>query len=133
MDEPNVDAFCRALRKHGLSLLDGVEDRLRDILDQHLRRSDICYSESITADLESAWDDKPAAAVEAALESYLHVVREWLEGVLGPDSLLPWTLAEVSDEQRWELYFAVDLIQLRQAPEAVAALVAAATAPKSAD
>lgn len=128
-EEPKVDAFCRALRERGLSLLDGVDDRLRGILDHHLRRSDLCYSESITADLESAWDDGPEPAVEAALESYLHVVREWLEGILGPDSLFPWSRAEVSDELRWELYYAIDLLQLRHAPDAVAALASAASEP----
>jgi hypothetical protein len=127
--EPNVEAFCRALRKHGLTLLDGVDTRLQGIIDQQLRHSEMCYSESITADLESAWDDGPLPAVSVALESYLHVIREWLEGILGPDSLFSWCRADVTDEQRWELYYSVDLIQLREVSEVASALVAAASEP----
>ncbi|MBX9678589.1 MAG: hypothetical protein K2X38_07475 [Gemmataceae bacterium] len=55
--------------------------------------------------------------------------QKWLGGILGPDSLFPWSRADVSEELRWELYYGVDLIQLRQTPEAVSLLAAAAVEP----
>ncbi len=128
-NEPNVEAFCRELCEHGLKLLDGVDPRLRDIIDLQLRLSDLCYSECITADLESGWYDGPEQAVRAGLESYLHVVRERLEGLLGPDAMFPWCKAGLTDEERGELYYAVDVIQLREVPEITSQLAAAAAEP----
>lgn len=32
-DEPNVEAFCFELRKRGIQLLDGVDQRLFKIID----------------------------------------------------------------------------------------------------
>lgn len=128
-EEPNVRAFGRALREHGLLLLVGVDERLQGFLADQLNHSDICYSASIVTDLNAAWDDGPEAAVLAALESYLFVVREWLDGWLGPDSLFPWDVTGISDEERFELYSTVQLVQLRDDAEIVAVLASAALEP----
>jgi hypothetical protein len=71
--------------------------------------------------------------VAAALESYLHVVREWLEGLLGPESLFPWYLADLTAEDRGESCDAVGLIQLREVPDVVSALEHAASQPNSSE
>jgi hypothetical protein len=107
-EEPNVPAFCRELRKEGAKLLDGVDPRLLDFITLELRQTDLCCSESITAVLESEWCFGPEEAVKAALEWWPDVIRDRLDGLFGPDSLFPWKQAGVSDDERGELYYAVE-------------------------
>jgi len=128
-EEPNVQAFCGEVRKQGAKLLDGVDPRLIDFITLELRQTDLCYSESITAVLESEWCFGPEEAVKAALEWWPDAIRHRLDGLFGPDSLFPWKQAGVSDDERGSLYSAVDEIQLRLDDAALASLVSAASQP----
>ena len=127
VEEPDSAAFCRKLRELGAGLFDGVDPRLLPFLTLEIQETDLCHSESVTIGLESEWCFGPERAVNVAIDSWLDVVRDRLDGLFGPDSTFPWKQTDVGGEEQADIYLAIDAIQLRRDPDLIAKLIAVAS------
>jgi hypothetical protein len=122
----NWNAFYRELGKIGPKLLDGLNPGFYDWVSEQASNSDAFWSEAMCRTLEAWWDDDPKQAIQETLSLWLENVKQHLNQILGPHSLIPWENLGGTKKEKQELQRSIKQIQLKSDSELVKRLVAAA-------
>jgi hypothetical protein len=130
---PNWGAFYVQLGITGPKFLTRVPAGLEDYIEMEARGTDSFYSDSIEGTLTSLWDEDPKMAVWAAVQEWGNNVREYLDEITGPWSLIPWDELKIGEDEQQKLRDSSAQIGLKRRNDLIDELVAAAREPSDED
>ena len=132
-NSPNWGAFYVQLGITGPKFLTRVPAGLEGFIEMEARGTDSFYSDSIEGTLEALWDEDPEMAVWEAVKEWVNNVREYLDEITGPWSLIPWDELKIDESQQQELRISSAQIGLQRRKDLIDELVAAAREPRDDD
>lgn len=117
----------------GPKFLTNIPPGLEGFVEMEARGTDSFYSDSIEGTLTALWDEDPNRAVWEAVLEWGNNVREYLDEITGPWSLIPWDELKIDEDQQQELRSSAAQIGLKRQQDLIDELVAAAQEPEEDD
>mgnify|MGYP000849757492 CR=1 FL=1 len=125
-NRPNWREFYLTLQQVGPELLDGVDPGLESWVSDQSSDSDAFYSDSLCFTLEECWEEDPKKAIQETLKVWVENVRQHLNEILGPRSIIPWEELGGTKKEKAELKCSIKSIRLNIDQEIIAELLEAA-------
>lgn len=127
-DKPNWRTFYAALSRIAPKMLSGVHPDFQFWIKENAYDIGMAWVDSLYDTLEAFWED-PYMAVKETLEIWVENVKDHLEDITGPFSLIPWGMLGATPDYIHGLRESIEAIELQLDPALVAELVAAACQP----
>ena len=99
---------------------------MEGFIEFEARGTDSFWSDSLEATLVALWDESPETAVWETVQQWGFNVREYLDEIFGPWSLIPWDHLKIGEDEQQQLKASAAGITVKRNKDLIDILVAAA-------